>query len=187
MSKINYGWRFYKHMLQYSPIPTKATTAAVLSFLGNVITQKVFEKNPQMNYNRAVKFVVYASLITPISHYWYKLLDSLFPKDKSRDSDENKIIDGTVLKKLALDELLYDPFCIVFFFSIIGLLERQNLEQIKSKIVKDYWQTQKMSWKVWPVVQFVNFAVVPDNMRILFINLVGFFWGIFLQVMAGKK
>jgi len=75
-----------------------------------------------MNYNRAIKFVVYASLITPISHYWYKLLDSLFPKDK-RDSDENKIIDGTVLKKTCpgranLRSILY--FLLFQYYWLIG-------------------------------------------------------------------
>lgn len=114
-------------------------------------------------------------------------MDALFPKTEKPGAEENKIVDGTVLKKLAFDELLYDPFCIVFFFSVIGLLESQNIQQIQSKIVKDYWETQKMSWRIWPIAQFINFAVVPSPMRILFINLVGFFWGIFMQVMAGKK
>jgi hypothetical protein len=91
------------------------------------------------------------------------------------------------IKMMLIDELIYDPFCIVFFFSVIGFLDRQSTTQIKSKIIKDYWITQKASWKVWPIAQLINFALVPSNLRILYLNLVGFFWGIFMQVMAGKK
>lgn len=88
---------------------------------------------------------------------------------------------------MLVDELIYDPFCICFFFTVVGLLEGKSLTDIKTKIKKDYWSTQIASWKVWPIVQIINFSVVPKNFTILFINLVGFFWGIFMQIMSAKK
>jgi protein Mpv17 len=126
-------------------------------------------------------------------------LDIIFSKPRKWDEKPSSAIDSSVLKKLAADELIFDPFCIVFFYTIIGLLERKNIREIKSKIVANYWETQKMSWKIWPLVQLVNFAIVPGNfsrclcltlqgnLRILFINAVSFFWGIFLQLKAGKR
>jgi len=142
-----------------------------------------------MDQRRALKFVMFYLILTPISHYWYKYLDRLFEKKRKEKADDEKksLIDPTALKKLALDELLYDPFCIVLFFTVISILEGKNLSQVKDKIVKEYWVTQKMSWRIWPIVQLINFAVVPGNLRILFINLVSFFWGIFLQIRAGAQ
>jgi len=66
-------------------------------------------------------------------------------------------------------------------------LNGENLGAIKQKITKDYWDTQKASWKVWPIAQLVNFALIPGSMRILFINWVGFFWGIFMQLRISAK
>jgi len=131
----------------------------------------------------------------PIAHFWYKFLDRLFEKRRLRQEKENgtketkpqtglSVIDGTVLKKLALDELLFDPFCIVLFFTVIGVMERKSLAQIKEKIGKEYWVTQKMSWRLWPAVQLINFALVPGEFRILFVNIISFMWGIFLQLRA---
>eukprot|EP01116_Phalansterium_solitarium_P024131 TRINITY_DN8748_c0_g1_i1.p1 TRINITY_DN8748_c0_g1~~TRINITY_DN8748_c0_g1_i1.p1 ORF type:complete len:193 (+),score=72.28 TRINITY_DN8748_c0_g1_i1:68-646(+) len=188
LSKIAYGWKFYVHMLNALPIPTKAFTAALLTYTGNVITQKVFEKQPRMNQARALKFVVFSLLLTPLSHYWYRFLDQAFPAEARKDKDGKKAgFDVSVIKKLAADELLYDPFCLLFFFTVIGLLERQGPGQIVERIKANYWTTQKMSWRVWPLVQLVNFAVVPGALRLPFINIVSFFWGIFLQLQASKK
>jgi len=174
------------HMLKYAPVPTKALTSAAISYAGNVITQKVFEKQPKMNQSRALKFVAFSLLLTPVSHFWYKLLDALFPKEESKDK-ETSAFDSSALKKLALDELLYDPFCIVFFFTVIGLLEGQRFPQIKQKLIAQYWPTQKASWAIWPIVQLVNFSVIPGQFRILFINFIGFFWSIFLQLRTSNK
>jgi len=171
-------------LLKYAPIPTKALTSAAISYSGSVITQKVFEKQPYMNNRRALKFVAYSLLLTPISHFWYMFLDAVFPKNPA---DKNSMVDSSALKKLAMDELLYDPFCIVFFYVIVGLLEGQNFGQIKQKLGREYWATQKASWAIWPIVQLINFSVVPGNLRILFINFIGFWWSIFMQLRQARK
>jgi len=142
-----------------------------------------------MDHAQALKFVAYYLILVPIAHYWYKFLDTAFQQRKKfKDGKEQpQPVDySIVLKKLAADELLFDPFCIVFFYSVIGLLERKSVSDIVKKIKAEYWITQKMSWKVWPIVQLVNFALVPGKLRILFINMVSFWWGIFLQIRAGK-
>eukprot|EP01114_Cavostelium_apophysatum_P018105 TRINITY_DN552_c0_g1_i2.p1 TRINITY_DN552_c0_g1~~TRINITY_DN552_c0_g1_i2.p1 ORF type:complete len:188 (+),score=24.76 TRINITY_DN552_c0_g1_i2:110-673(+) len=184
LSKVKFVWSYYLHLLKYAPIPTKALTSALISYSGSVITQKVFEKSPKMNQTRALKFVIFSLMLTPISHYWYKFLDAIFPKESS---DQGQLLDPSAIKKLALDELLYDPFCIVFFFTVIGILEGNSFAHIKQKLVKEYWPTQKASWALWPAVQLVNFSVVPGHLRILFINFVSFFWSIFMQLRQSKQ
>jgi len=183
--QANHAWKVYLHFLHELPVTTRIATTALLTYTGNVITQKLFEKQPRMNQTRALKFVLFSMMLTPISHYWYIFLDKLFPKPKEKS--EGSSIDVTALKKLAVDELIYDPFCILFFFTVIGLLDRQSFGQIRERIRLNYWETQKMSWRVWPLVQLVNFMVVPSVLRLPFINIVSFFWGIFLQIMAGRS
>lgn len=51
-----------------------------------------------------------------------------------------------------------------------GVMVRQNL-----------WDTMTVCWKVWPLANLINFAFVPANLRVLFMNLVGIGWNIFLS------
>ena len=43
-----------------------------------------------------------------------------------------------------------------------------------------------MSWRVWPLAQYLNFNFVPAQYRVLFGNLVGFFWGIYMSWKASN-
>jgi len=187
--QLSHAWKVYGHFLNVLPLPTKCLTSAVLTYTGNVVTQKFFEGQPRMNQTRALKFVIFSLMLTPLSHYWYLLLDAVFPKETRKENESKKggSINANIIKKLLADELLYDPFCLLFFFTVIGVLDGQNWAQIVQRIKSSYWTTQKMSWRVWPLVQLVNFSIVPGHLRLPFINLVSFFWGIFLQIAAGRK
>ena len=81
LSKVS---KIYMHFLTYTPIPTKvnldsvyhkgiliqvsvkAVTAATLSYLANFITTKFITKSP-MDQKRALKFVAYYLILTPIA------------------------------------------------------------------------------------------------------------------------
>lgn len=43
------------------------------------------------------------------------------------------------------------------------------------------WATLLVCWKLWPVANLINFAFVPANLRVLFLNFVGLGWNIFLS------
>jgi hypothetical protein len=44
-----------------------------------------------------------------------------------------------------------------------------------------------MSWRVWPIAQLINFAFVPLHFRVLFGNIVRFFWTIYLSYQAAVR
>ena len=37
------------------------------------------------------------------------------------------------------------------------------------------------NWKIWTVPQLINLSVIPVEFRVLFANLVAFFWNIYLS------
>ena len=41
----------------------------------------------------------------------------------------------------------------------------------------------RVNWVVWPVLQAVNFAFVPVQFQVLFVNVCVIFWSAFLSVM----
>ena len=43
---------------------------------------------------------------------------------------------------------------------------------------------QVKAWRVWPLAALINFAFVPLNFRVLFINVVALCWSTFLLLQA---
>ena len=60
-------------------------------------------------------------------------------------------------------------------------------ENVQSSIKTNLWPTLKMSWRVWPIAQLINFAFVPLHFRVLFGNVVRFFWTIYLSYQAAVR
>lgn len=101
---------------------------------------------------------------------WYKFLD--------------KIIIGQAglapFKKVCVDQLLMAP---TVSFSIVSLLEAMqgsNLSQIKQKLVNNLPSIVSNQYKIWPLAQLVNFYFIPLHYRLLYVNIVAFFWNIYL-------
>ena len=41
----------------------------------------------------------------------------------------------------------------------------------------------QFDWVIWPPTQFINFALVPSQYRVLYVNSVTVLWDIFLSYM----
>jgi hypothetical protein len=90
----------------------------------------------------------------------------------------------SVLIKLGLDQLVLDPLMTLFFFVFMGVLDRKSWRETKDDMRKTYWLTQTSSWKMWPLVNFIMFRYVPENMQILFGNIVSFVWNIYRSLIV---
>ncbi|CAM9537449.1 unnamed protein product [Choristocarpus tenellus] len=49
------------------------------------------------------------------------------------------------------------------------------------KVQAEFWGMMIMNWKIWPIANFVNFSLVPPELRVLFSNLVAVGWNVFLS------
>ena len=81
-----------------------------------------------------------------------------------------------VLAKVFLDQTTFSPAYNLFYFYVIGLLEGRSLQFIHDKIAREFVLVMMMNYKVWPLVNVLNFKFVPPNLRVLFGNIVGIFW-----------
>lgn len=50
-----------------------------------------------------------------------------------------------------------------------------------SMVREGIWETMVVCWKLWPIANLINFAFVPANLRVLFMNFVGLGWNIYLS------
>ncbi|KAI5091324.1 peroxisomal membrane protein 2, partial [Silurus meridionalis] len=169
----------YLHLLKKYPVITKSVTSAVLSALGNLLSQaleakkklKEGQSGKEVDVNGPVRFAVYGLVFTgPLSHYFYQLLELMFPASAP----------FSTLKRLLLERLIFAPAFLLLFFVVMNSLEGKTNADLQAKLKARYWPALKMNWKVWTPFQFININYVPVQFRVLFANLIALFWNAYL-------
>ncbi|KYQ93774.1 pmp22 family protein [Tieghemostelium lacteum] len=168
--------RWYMARLKSKPILTKAVTSAALSLIGNIIAQKGIERR-SIDWNRVLKFTVWGSISSPMVHFWHKILDVVTKNVPEKYKSWVKMI---------IDQLVFAPFINIAFYSFLAIADGKP-NSILIKLYFDLIPTLKASWKVWPLAQYINFTFIPPQLQVLFGNIVGFLWGIYLTVLSSKK
>ncbi|KAJ1922010.1 hypothetical protein H4219_000357 [Mycoemilia scoparia] len=149
--------------------------------------------------SRAARFSLYAVLDAPLDVKWHHFLDKHlpFPSASSAQSIKPPISFQSrimkhmprlkvVGKRVAVDQLFYEPFAYTLFFVTMTHMEGGNWEDSKAKLRSTFWPTYLTGLMVWPVVQAVNFAFVPLYLRVPFASTVGIFWDTFLSWMNSR-
>ena len=66
------------------------------------------------------------------------------------------------------------------FFIGVDVLERKSFHEIKSRFQTEYISTLMNSYQYWPVVQTVNFVLIPAVFRTVFVRFAALFWNAYL-------
>ncbi|XP_059595892.1 peroxisomal membrane protein PMP22 isoform X1 [Vitis vinifera] len=162
------GLQQYLLQLQHHPLRTKAITAAVLSAVSDIVSQKLSGIQKLQLKRLLLKVLLGFVYLGPFGHFLHILLDKLFKGKK--DSK-------TVAKKVVLEQLTASPWNNFVFMVYYGLvIEGRNWSQVKTKIKKDYPAVQYTSWTFWPVVGWVNHQYVPLQLRVIFHSVIACAW-----------
>ncbi|XP_020791101.1 peroxisomal membrane protein 2 isoform X1 [Boleophthalmus pectinirostris] len=169
----------YLMLLKKYPILTKSVTSAILSALGNLLSQVLEAKKKakqgaaakEIDRGGAARYAIFGLLFTgPLSHYFYQLMEVWMPT-----TDRYCLV-----KRLLLDRLFFAPAFLLLFYFVITVLEARGWSDFERKMKSSYWTALKMNWKVWTPFQFVNVNFVPVQFRVLFANVIAFFWYAYL-------
>lgn len=165
-------WRTYRRWINTQPVLTKSITAAVLHFLADITAQRV-NKQAHFEWARSARFGLWGLVfVGPGIHRWHSFLDNSFRRQKIRGY-------YAVVGKLVIDQLLFAPFCLLLFFFFMNVLEKFPTNATRSyylyaackeQMSRELVPALKMNWKVWPLAQFVNFAFVKGDYRVLFVR-----------------
>uniref|UniRef100_A0A3B4B3X3 Uncharacterized protein n=1 Tax=Periophthalmus magnuspinnatus TaxID=409849 RepID=A0A3B4B3X3_9GOBI len=157
----------YLMLLKKYPILTKSVTSGILSALGNLLSQ-ILEARKKENMGTPHRQSLYQLLFTgPLSHYFYQLMEVWMPTTDP----------FCLVKRLLLDRLFFAPaFLFLFYF----VMTARGWSDFERKMKSSYWTALKMNWKVWTPFQFVNVNFVPVQFRVLFANVIAFFWYAYL-------
>ena len=130
--------------------------------------------SPPYDVGRTVRMGIWrAVLFAPLAHGFYVLVDRVVPFGGWRG----------VAVKVLIDQLLYAaPMTFSFFFTD-ALLEGRSPREAWDRGAAIIWDVTKMTWSIWPFVQVFNFAVVPQQHRVVFVSVVATVWSVYLSLM----
>lgn len=167
-------YKSYQNLLRRYPIGVQAVQTSVFTGVGDVIAQLVVEKREMKDFDvpRLLRFGAIGGIfIGPVLRTWFGFLDSNF---KGRSA----II---VVKKVALDQLCFVPIFLGSLVSIIGLANGKSVDQVKEKLQADYKDIMITNYKIWPLVQTLNFSVVPVNYQVPLVQTVAIGWNTYMS------
>jgi len=177
MGILTTAWGSYQHHLITHPWRTQIIGAGVLTTIGDIITQQFVEcKGTSHDFVRTTRMMVVGLIIAPVVMTWYLILDRIVPSTSKTAG----------FKKMLLDQSLFAPIIICFFFGLTESLAGKRPHEIKKKLQESYVETLITNYKIWPLAQTINFTFIPIQHRLAFVQLIALFWNTYLSWMANK-
>ncbi|KAN0131810.1 Mpv17 / PMP22 family domain containing protein [Lactarius tabidus] len=171
-------FRSFNNLLLKRPFATQCATSAVLFSTGDVIAQQVIErKRSKHDFSRTARLLFYGGCLfgPPISK-WIAFLGRL------RFSTPTK----TIIYRTWLDQTLMGPFIVGWFFASMSLMEGKGTSGVADTLSTKYAPTLMRGWMVFIPAQIINFAVVPPQLRFVFLSSVSLVWSTYLSFVNAK-
>jgi len=124
------------------------------------------------DYARTLRFTTLGGLLVgPTLHFWYGFLAVRFPGAGL----------APVVKRLAFDQLGFAPLFIPTFMASSMVLEGASWSQVHDHVNKEYFSALKANYALWVPSNGINFYFMPLRFQVLFSNLTGVAWNIYLS------
>ena len=92
-----------------------------------------------------------------------------------------------VLLKCLCDQLFFATQQDFLFLLLCAYSDRKQLPQAIEEVKRTFLPTWLIDCSLWPVVNFVGFAMVPYTLQPTYMACVQFFWQIYLSSVAAKE
>ncbi|XP_072944013.1 peroxisomal membrane protein 2 [Epargyreus clarus] len=160
----------YLQNLYLHPIKTKAITSCVVGAAGSAASQLV--AGDTLKLDPILAFAVYGLLFGgTIPHYFYEFVERVFPEE---------VVAFPLAKKLLFERLIFAPCMQAFSLYTLARFEGKNHKLALKQLFALYSTVLEANWKWLTLFQIINLAFVPPMLRVLFMNLVGFGWAMFI-------
>ncbi|KZT63812.1 hypothetical protein DAEQUDRAFT_679701 [Daedalea quercina L-15889] len=161
------------------PMLTQCASSAVMFGVGDVLAQQAFEKKgTNHDFLRTARTAFYGgALFGPLLTKWLDLLNRLRVQSRVRE----------VVYKVWLDQTVFTPGVIGFFFTSMTLLEGKSFFDAQERLSNAYAPTLVRNWGVFVPTQILNFALVPPQYRFFTINTVALFWNAYLSSVNARN
>jgi len=158
---------------------TNIVSSGGLLMLGDLIQQRRERSGNHTSYDaeRCARMGLVGLSQGPPHHYWYLYLDKVLPGKGA----------VTVGKKILADQAFAAPFFAITFIFGAGLLEGKSLVSCWTEFKSKFPTIYLFDWAIWPPTQAINFALVPTQYRVLYVNGVTVVWDIFLSYIKHRQ
>jgi len=176
------GRQVWKTSFGKNLLLTNIVSSGGLLMVGDLIQQRrerseSLNKNSSYDVERCLRMGLVGLSQGPPHHYWYLYLDKILPGKGAL----------TVSKKILADQLFAAPFFAITFIFGAGLLEGKSLVSCWSEFKCKFPTIYLFDWAIWPPTQAINFALVPAQYRVLYVNAVTVVWDIFLSYIKHRE
>ncbi|EMR68535.1 hypothetical protein MGN70_014625 [Eutypa lata] len=130
---------------------------------------------PPFDFERLTRFMAYGFAMAPVQFKWFGFLSRAFPITKDSAF-------GPAMKRVALDQLIFAPFGIGCFFTAMTVAEGGGRRAVAHKLRDMYIPTLKANFMVWPLVQIINFRLMPVQFQLPFVSTIGIAWTAYLSL-----
>lgn len=115
---------------------------------------------PPFDFERLVRFMAYGFIMAPLQHRWFSFLHNTFPISGGKATTN-------ALRRVAFDQLLFAPCGLAAFFTFMTVAEGGGRRAVTKKFQDVYVPALKANYMVWPLVQVLNFRVMPIQFQIV--------------------
>lgn len=130
---------------------------------------------PPFDFERLTRFMAYGFGMAPLQFRWFKFLEKSFPITKASAF-------VPAMKRVAFDQLVFAPFGIACFFTVMTVAEGGGRRAVYHKLRDMYVPTLKANFMVWPAVQVINFRLMPVQFQLPFVSTIGIAWTAYLSL-----
>ena len=88
-----------------------------------------------------------------------------------------------IMKKLLFSQTCFTLVSMSAFYTAIPLLQGNSISEGWKEIKYKLWPTLITNWKVWPILQFINFKFVPLQLQAAYVAFFSLFFNIYLSFM----
>uniref|UniRef100_A0A7S2NZL3 Peroxisomal membrane protein MPV17 n=1 Tax=Leptocylindrus danicus TaxID=163516 RepID=A0A7S2NZL3_9STRA len=177
----------YMKLLEDYPCKTKSITAGVVTAIGDVIAQSIEARvagvRTSFDILRLLSFTVAGTVyVGPFVHYIYEVLWMIGRKlermgvTKTWRTITQVIIDQTI------GVWLFFPTYFYVFEIAEGMVAGRSpmFSRATAKVKNELIGVIISNYRLWPLVNYINFSYVPESLRVLFGNIVSIFWNAYL-------
>jgi protein Mpv17 len=167
-------WGAYLRLLARRPQSTKMVTSSIIFAIAQTIEQSINNgKFGVHNWRKMRDWCIWGFAVPFINHRYQNFLAKNGPKN--------------LFAMIALDHAIYRVPINFVLPMYIKLMEGMPFKEAWQKTLAVQPGMQKLCLAFWPLVQILNFSVVPLELRVLYQNFFLFWWGLFLCFLYGQR
>ncbi|XP_066587931.1 mpv17-like protein [Prorops nasuta] len=167
----------FREVTQKYPIVRGMASYTAIWPVASLLQQKITGKE-ELSYMQALRFSLYGGFfVAPTLYCWLKCASFLWPKSDLKSA----------VTKALVEQVTYSPMAMCCFFFGMNLLEMKPVSECVEEVKKKFLPTYKVAICVWPFLQTVNFVLIPEHNRVVYVSICSLMWTSFLAYMKALE